>query len=122
MYVEISKEMFEKLRPHLNQIGAKFEVSDCTLPGEMRAMVHVEILGCLSEEHVRFLNHQIDVLYEESSLNRSAEKAEQPGKCKDVQEVRTRTWDNQMHTPKEEFKGWFTGENEKEEVRYEYRE
>lgn len=129
MFVEISKSAFEKLKARLEEMGIKYEASDCTIPGEDIKMVHLEIDGNLSPEQVTTINNQIDAIYGNDATGRENNKDMDGNGIADILEdgkgqiveKRRRTWDDKLHTPGKEAKGFITGANMEEEVTYESR-
>lgn len=122
MFVEISRDAFEKMKKHLQEMGIAFEVSDCTLPGEKAAQVHLEV-GALSQEQIYEMNNLIDYIYGKNTLERDLNGNGLPdyleGEAPVIVEKRERKWDKRMHTLGEEAVGAFLGKNTEEEVTYE---
>lgn len=128
MFVEISKTQFEKLKPRLQELGIRYEVSDCTLPEEERIMLHIEFLGELSSDQVRIINADLDAIYGLDSAGREhGRDLDEDGipdrleKDVEVVEVRRRPWEETGHGLIAEAKGFITGQAQEEEVTYETR-
>ena len=118
MFLERPKKDVTALIPYFKQKGIAYEISDCTLPGEEVNMAHVEFLRELSPEEIEHINNMLDNLYGKDTTARiqtkdtiDAEIEEQDERAKE-KPVR-KEWDQKMHTPLQEAKGWFTGENER---------
>lgn len=122
MFVELSQKNFEKLKKKLDEMGVQYEVSDCTLPGEKNMVVHVE-LGALPEDVTKELNTELNEIYGASASIKDYNSDGVPDYVDEISpsvvERRHRKWDDKMHTPMQEAKAWFTGENQEEEVTYE---
>lgn len=126
MFVEITKKVYEELKPSLIQMNVNYEVSDCTLPQDSVAMVHLRFTGILSNAEIEKINKQIDYIYGEATTEQVLKKdldgngiADVLENSSKVTEVRRRKWDDKVHTPGQEFAGYFTGANQEEEVFYE---
>lgn len=126
MFLERPKKDVTALIPYFKQKGIAYEISDCTLPGEEVNMAHVEFLRELSPEEIEHINNMLDNLYGKDTTARiqtkdtdgngradiiDAEIEEQDERAKE-KPVR-KEWGQKMHTPLQEAKGWFTGENER---------
>ena len=108
MFIELTKEAWNKLQKKLEEKKiTDYTVSDCTLPGDSIPHVHIDFGTGMSKSMIEELAKDVDGVFE-AVANESKPK-----------EVRKRKWDEKFHTPGQEAKGWFTGENTQEEVTYE---
>lgn len=126
MFLERPKKDVTALIPYFKQKGIAYEMSDCTLPGEEVEMAHVEFLRVLSPEEIEHINNMLDNLYGKNTTARIQTKDTDGNGRADIidaeldkQDEKTndrpvhREWDQKVHTPLQEAKGWFTGENER---------
>lgn len=124
MYLETSKNYFDKIAPFLKQWGAEYEVSDCTLENEPTQMVHVEFITTLSANQRITINNFLDNL-EKENVQKKGQNIDLDGnglpdnldEAIEKEENKTQTeskkWEQKYHTPLEEMKGYITGENER---------
>lgn len=99
MFVELQKEQAEKLEEYLKGQGIEHKSVEIPLTRPVPVM-RIEFEN-LSEQQKKEI---LDVVTQIKGYHAP---------------TRHRPWDDKMHTPKEEFKGWWTGEAAEEEVRYE---
>ena len=50
MFLEVTEEVYEKIRPMLFEMGVEFEASDCTLEGEQVPHLHLEFENLTEQE------------------------------------------------------------------------
>lgn len=55
MYIELSREKYEKMKGLLLEMGVIFRATDCTIPGDKEQMVHVEV-GQLTPLQIKNIN------------------------------------------------------------------
>lgn len=60
MFVELSKPVYEKLRPVLEARQIAVEVSDCTPPKFSIPLLHVEFLSPMGKDAIAYVNREID--------------------------------------------------------------
>lgn len=127
MFLEISKKKFEenKMRDLLENMNIQYEISDCTLPDEKEMMIHIEFSN-LSEPQKNKIENLLENVYGKDSVNKDKDGNGIPDYLDNLDgtgviEKRHRKWDDRMHTPGEEAKGFVTGANTEEEVTYENR-
>lgn len=125
MFLERPRKDVTALIPYFKQKGIDYEISDCTLPGEEVEMAHIEFKRTLSPEEIEHINNLLDSLYGKDTTARIQTKDVDGNGRADIidaelekQEDRKkepdhREWDQKVHTPLQEARGWFTGENER---------
>jgi len=138
MYIETSRDNYQKLKQYLIEQGIYFESSDCTLPNEKIQMIHIEFADGLelSNEQKNTINNIIDQainkVISQSDRAKLLSANEDPLRDTDgdglsdkleiildnegnIPEHKHKSWNDQLHTPMQEAIGWFTGEADKEE-------
>lgn len=125
MFLERPKKDITAILPYLKQHHIEYEMSDCTLPGEEVEMTHLQFTRELSPDEIRRINDMLDNLYGKDTTSRIQTNdvdgngradyidAELEKEEKQNDKPIHREWDQKMHTPMQEAKGWFMGENER---------
>lgn len=62
MFLELTEEVYEKMRPALFEMGIEFESTDCTLPTETVRHFHLEFQN-LSEQDAMEIAKQADACF-----------------------------------------------------------
>ena len=84
-FVEMTRKNYEKMKKMLEEMGVKVEITDCTLPKDKEAMVHVDIVG-LTEKQKAQINEvfaqegilvQKDIPVERNETNMTIQEKEQ---------------------------------------------
>lgn len=65
MFLEISAVIFNKVKKILEKYGISYQISDCTLPGELMKMYHIDFSDNLSKAQISEINKVIDEAYKE---------------------------------------------------------
>ena len=122
MFLETQKIYFEKLVPYLRENNIRYEVSDCTLPGETETTLHIEFLTEIAPKQIETINNKLDEIYAKTNehiidldgngIADNIDKAVEEEEIRQQNDIH-REWDQKIHTPLQEAKGWFTGENER---------
>lgn len=131
MFVELTKEAWEKLQKKLDKLGIGYETSDCTLPNDSISHVHIEF-GNLTKVKAEEISKEIDTAYAEIAqqsileaqmiseqlMKQAEEEKEINAQANDPKEHRHRKWDDRYHTLGEELMAAALGKNVEEEVEY----
>lgn len=67
MFLELTEEVYEKMRPVLFDMEVDCEVSECTLPSEEVRHLHLEF-GDITEEQAKEIARQTDMCFASAAM------------------------------------------------------
>ena len=101
-FIQIHQTMAEKFEEYLKAQGINYTISAVPLVTSTPVMkFEFDALTDTQKQEILEVSQQLQKHYQPS---------------------RHRPWDDKMHTPMQEFKGWWSGKNEEEEIDYGRRE